>query len=262
MAKIQRALISVSDKSGIVEFAQALDNLNIDILSTGGTAKTLKGARLKVQDVSEYTKFPELLGGRLKTLHPKIHGGLLWRRDDPKDKEEINAHHIESIDMVVVNLYPFEQTVSKQDTHFDDAIENIDIGGPTMLRSAAKNFKDVVVIVDPADYRKILDELSANIREVSYDTKFYLAKKVFAHTARYDSIIAAYLGRYGRTAEVFPNYLNLSFTKVSSLRYGENPHQKAALYKESIYSGLSLVEAKILQGKEMSYNNYLDSNAA
>lgn len=262
MAKIQRALISVSDKSGIVEFAQALENLSIDILSTGGTAKTLKGARLKVRDVSEYTKFPELLGGRLKTLHPKIHGGLLWRRDDPKDKEEVNAHHIESIDMVVVNLYPFEQTVSKQDTQFDEAIENIDIGGPTMLRSAAKNFKDVVVIVDPADYRKILDELSANNREVSYDTKFYLAKKVFAHTARYDSIIAAYLGRHGRTAEVFPNYVNLSFTKVSSLRYGENPHQKAALYKESIYSGLSLVEAKILQGKEMSYNNYLDSNAA
>lgn len=262
MAKIQRALISVSDKSGIVEFAQALGNLSIDILSTGGTAKTLKGARLKVQDVSEYTKFPELLGGRLKTLHPKIHGGLLWRRDDPKDKEEINAHHIESIDMVVVNLYPFEQTVSKQDTQFDEAIENIDIGGPTMLRSAAKNFKDVVVIVDPADYRKILEELSANNREVSYDTKFYLAKKVFAHTARYDSIIAAYLSRHGRTAEVFQNYLNLSFTKISSLRYGENPHQKAALYKETIYSGLSLVEAKILQGKEMSYNNYLDSNAA
>jgi phosphoribosylaminoimidazolecarboxamide formyltransferase/IMP cyclohydrolase len=261
MARVQRALISVSDKSGIIEFAQGLNKLSIEILSTGGTAKTLREAGLKIKDVSEYTKFPELLGGRLKTLHPKIHGGLLWRRENPKDKEEIDANKIESIDMVVVNLYPFEETVLKPDVTFEDAIENIDIGGPTMLRAASKNFKDVAVIVDPADYSKVLDELNARNGEVSYDTKFYLAKKVFAHTARYDTIIANYLNRHGKSTEVFPVYLNQSFMKINDLRYGENPHQKAALYKEPLYNGLSLVDAKILQGKEMSYNNYLDSAA-
>jgi len=262
MGRVQRALISVSDKSGIVEFAQELSKLRIEILSTGGTAKTLRGARLKIKDVSEYTKFPELLGGRLKTLHPKIHGGLLWRRDDPKDKEEINTHRIDSIDMVVVNLYPFEETVSKPDVPFDEAIENIDIGGPTMLRAASKNFKDVVVIVDPADYSKVLNELNTRNGTVSYDTKFYLAKKVFAHTARYDTLIVNYLEKHGKLTEIFPLYLNQSFMKASDLRYGENPHQKAALYREPMYKDLSLVDAKILQGKEMSYNNYLDSSAA
>jgi len=262
MAKIQRAIISVSDKQGIVEFAQGLSKFSIEILSTGGTAKALRAAKLNVKDVSEYTKFPELLGGRLKTLHPKIHGGLLWRRDNPRDKEEIKANKIASIDMVVVNLYPFEGTVSRPDVAFDEAIENIDIGGPTMLRSAAKNFKDVVVIVDPTDYPKILDEMNTHNGEVSYDTKFYLAQKVFAHTARYDTLIATYLGRFRKSTEIFPVYLNQSFLKVSTLRYGENPHQKAALYKEPLYTGLSLVDAKILQGKEMSYNNYLDAAAA
>jgi len=262
MARVQRALISVSDKSGIVEFAQRLSSLGIEILSTGGTAKTLRAARLKIKDVSEYTKFPELLGGRLKTLHPKIHGGLLWRRDNLKDKEEIDASGIESIDIVVVNLYPFEGTVSKPDVAFDEAIENIDIGGPTMLRAAAKNFKDVVVIVDPADYSKVLEELNTLNGEVSYDTKFYLAQKVFAHTARYDTLISNYLSRHSRATETFAEYLNQSFLKVSDLRYGENPHQKAALYREPLYRGLSLVDARIFQGKEMSYNNYLDSSAA
>ncbi len=262
MAKVQMALISVSDKSGLVEFAKGLSSLGIEILSTGGTARNLRKARLKIKDVSEYTKFPELLGGRLKTLHPKIHGGLLWRRDNPKDKEEINIHRIGSIDIVAVNLYPFEETVSKPDTTFEEAIENIDIGGPTMLRAASKNFKDVVVIVDPADYPKVLDELKTRSGEVSYDTKFYLAKKVFAHTARYDTLIANYLGKRGKSTEVFPEYLNQSLQKVSTLRYGENPHQKAALYKEPLYMGLSLINAKILQGKEMSYNNYLDTCAA
>jgi phosphoribosylaminoimidazolecarboxamide formyltransferase/IMP cyclohydrolase len=262
MTKVQRALISVSDKTGIVEFAQGLHKLGIEILSTGGTARILRDAGLQIRDVSEYTGFPELLGGRLKTLHPKIHGGLLWRRDNPKDREEIDTHKIESIDMVVVNLYPFEQTVSKPEASFEDAIENIDIGGPTMLRAAAKNFRDVVVIVDPTDYSKVLDELNKNDREVSYDTRFYLAKKVFSHTARYDTLIVNYLNTLDRSPEIFPTFLNQSFTKVSDLRYGENPHQKAALYRESLYNGLSLVEAKILQGKEMSYNNYLDSSAA
>jgi len=262
MAKVKRAIISVSDKRGIEEFAQELSKLGIEIISTGGTAKTLRAAKLKIKDVSEYTKFPELLGGRVKTLHPKIHGGILWRRDDPKDKEEITANDINSIDIVVVNLYPFEETVSNPNVAFDEAIENIDIGGPTMLRAASKNFKDMVVIVDPDDYSKVLDELKTLNGEASYDTKFYLAQKVFAHTARYDTLIANYLARHGRLAEEFPKYLNLSFLKVSNLRYGENPHQKAALYREPLYRGFSLVDAKILQGKEMSFNNYLDSGAA
>ncbi len=261
MAAIQRALISVSNKEGIAEFAQGLRNLGIQILSTGGTAKLLKGAGIQITDVSEYTKFPELLGGRLKTLHPKIHGGLLWRRDNPKDKDEIAAHGIESIDMVVVNLYPFEETVSKPDVSFGEAIENIDIGGPTMLRAASKNFNDVAVIVDPADYSNVLEELNNKGGEVSYETKFYLAKKVFSHTARYDTIIANYLAKE-KPAEIFPVYLNQSFLRVTNLRYGENPHQKAALYRESLYKGFSLVDAKILQGKEMSYNNYLDASSA
>jgi phosphoribosylaminoimidazolecarboxamide formyltransferase/IMP cyclohydrolase len=262
MGKVQRVLISVSDKTGIVEFAQGLAKLNIEILSTGGTAKILKEAGLTVKDVSEYTNFPEMLGGRLKTLHPKIHGGLLWRRDNPKDQEDVKAHNIDSIDMVVVNLYPFEQTVSKPDVEFEEAIENIDIGGPTMLRAAAKNFKDVVVIVDPADYSKVLDELNSNNGEASYETKYYLARKVFAHTARYDTLISNYLNKKAEPDNPFQPTINMSFDKISTLRYGENPHMKAAVYKEPLYTGLSLVDAKILQGKEMSYNNYLDSSAA
>jgi phosphoribosylaminoimidazolecarboxamide formyltransferase/IMP cyclohydrolase len=262
MAKVKRALISVSDKNGLIEFSQGLAKLGIEILSTGGTAKALRGAKLKVKDVSDYTKFPELLGGRLKTLHPKIHGGILWRRDDEKDKEEITIHKIDSIDMVVVNLYPFEETVSKQNVTFEEAIENIDIGGPTMLRAASKNFKDVTVIVDPADYPKILEELNTNNCEVLYNTKYYLTQKVFSHTARYDTLITEYLTRYGKSPEIFPVFLNQSFLRVNKLRYGENPHQKAAIYKEPLYRDLSLVDARILQGKEMSYNNYLDSSAA
>jgi phosphoribosylaminoimidazolecarboxamide formyltransferase/IMP cyclohydrolase len=262
MVRIQRALISVSDKRDIVEFAQGIGKFGIEILSTGGTASTLRKARLKIKDVSEYTKFPELLDGRLKTLHPKIHGGLLWRRDNAKDKAEIETNMIQSIDMVVVNLYPFEETVSNPNVAFEEAVENIDIGGPTMLRAASKNFKDVVVIVDPGDYSKVLDELKTHDGTVSYDTKFYLAKKVFAHTARYDTLISNYLERYSKSDEVFPAVLNQSYRKISNLRYGENPHQKAALYREPLHRGFSLVDAKILQGKEMSFNNYLDSSAA
>ncbi|MBI5742060.1 MAG: bifunctional phosphoribosylaminoimidazolecarboxamide formyltransferase/IMP cyclohydrolase [Nitrospirae bacterium] len=262
MAKVERALISVSDKTGIVEFAKGLSSLKIEIISTGGTAKALKDAGIRVKDVSDYTGFPEMLGGRLKTLHPKIHGGLLWRRDNPQDERDVKANQIKSIDMVVVNLYPFEQTVSKQNVEFDEAVENIDIGGPTMLRAASKNFRDVIVLVDPADYGKILEELRTQGGEAGYDTKFYLARKVFSHTARYDTLISNYLQRYGRAEDEFQQYMNQSYLKISELRYGENPHQKAALYKEPLYNGLSLVDAKILQGKEMSYNNYLDSSAA
>lgn len=261
MAKVQRALISVSDKTGIVEFAQGLGKLGVEILSTGGTAKSLKDAGLSVKDVSEHTGFPEMMDGRLKTLHPKVHGGLLFRRDNPKDKEETEKHGIKPIDIVVVNLYPFEQTVSKPDVKFETAIENIDIGGPTMLRAASKNFKDVIVIVDPADYAKVLDELNANNGEALYETRYYLARKVFSHTARYDTLISNYLNRLAEPDVIFQPSLNMSFTKISSLRYGENPHMKAAVYKEPLYGGLSLVDAKILQGKEMSYNNYLDSSA-
>ncbi len=262
MARVQRALISVSDKTGIVELAKGLRALGIEILSTGGTAKRLRNERVRIVDVSQYTGFPELLGGRLKTLHPKIHGALLWRRDSDQDAREIKANRISTIDMVVVNLYPFEETVSRPGATFDDAIENIDIGGPTMLRAAAKNFKDVIVIVDPSDYSRVLEELKSHDREVSYDTKFYLAKKVFSHTARYDTLISNYLATHGVKEAVFPDTLNRSYLKVSDLRYGENPHQRAALYKEPLYRDISLVDAKILQGKEMSYNNYLDSSAA
>jgi phosphoribosylaminoimidazolecarboxamide formyltransferase/IMP cyclohydrolase len=261
MSKVQRALISVSDKSGIVEFAQGLDKLGVEILSTGGTAKALKDAGLNVKDVSEHTGFPEMMDGRLKTLHPKIHGGLLYRRDNPKDKEETEKQGIEPIDIVVVNLYPFEQTVSKPDVKFEDAIENIDIGGPTMLRAASKNFKDVIVIVDPDDYSKVLDELNSNNGEASQDTKYYLARKVFAHTAKYDTLISNWLNKQAEPNNPFQPAVNLSFSKISSLRYGENPHMKAAVYREPLNAGLSLVDAKILQGKEMSFNNYLDSSA-
>lgn len=262
MAKVQRALISVSDKTGVIEFAKGLSKMGVEILSTGGTAKALKDAGVSVKDVSEHTGFPEMMDGRLKTLHPKVHGGLLWRRDNQKDKEETEKHGITSIDIVAVNLYPFEQTVSKPDVKFDVAIENIDIGGPTMLRAASKNFKDVIVIVDPDDYAKVLDELNSNNGEAHYNTKYYLARKVFAHTARYDTLISNYLNKQAEPDVIFQPVLNMSYTRISSLRYGENPHMKAAVYRESLYSGLSLVDAKILQGKEMSYNNYLDSSAA
>lgn len=261
MAKVQRALMSVSNKHGIVDFAKGLGALGIEILSTGGTAKTLKDAGLRVTDVSDYTGFPEMLGGRLKTLHPKIHGGLLWRRDNQQDQEDVRAHNIDSIDMVVVNLYPFEQTVSKPDVAFEEAIENIDIGGPTMLRAASKNFKDVTVVVDPADYTMVLNELKSGNGETGYDTRYYLARKVFAHTARYDTLISSYLNKKAEPDNPFQPNINLSFSKISTLRYGENPHMKAAVYREPLYTGLSLVDAKILQGKEMSFNNYLDSSA-
>jgi phosphoribosylaminoimidazolecarboxamide formyltransferase/IMP cyclohydrolase len=193
MSKIKRAILSVSNKKGIVEFAKELNSMGIEILSTGGTAKTLRDAGISVKDVSEYTGFPEMLDGRLKTLHPRIHGGLLSRRGNPKDMEEIRKHGIDTIEMVVVNLYPFEETVSKKGVSFTEAIENIDIGGPAMLRSASKNFQDVAVIVDPSDYEKVLEEMKSLNGDLSYATRLELAKKVFRHTSRYDAIIADYL---------------------------------------------------------------------
>jgi phosphoribosylaminoimidazolecarboxamide formyltransferase/IMP cyclohydrolase len=193
MAKIKRALISVSNKKGLVEFARTLTEKGVEIISTGGTAKALRDAGIPVKDVSEYTGSPEMLDGRVKTLHPRIHGGLLSRRDNPKDMEEIKKHGIDMIDMVVVNLYPFEETISKEGVTFADAIENIDIGGPAMLRSASKNFKDVAVIVDPSDYEKIINEMKGPNTDLSYETRLELAKKVFRHTSRYDAIIADYL---------------------------------------------------------------------
>ncbi len=195
MSKIKRALISVSNKKGIVEFAKEVSSMGIEILSTGGTAKTLRDAGIPVKDVSEHTGFPEMLDGRVKTLHPRIHGGLLSRRNNLKDIEEIKKHGIDTIDMVVVNLYPFEETISKPDVSFEEAIENIDIGGPAMLRSASKNFQDVVVIVDPSDYERIIEEMKSMDGDASYKTRLELARKVFKHTSRYDGLIADYLAK-------------------------------------------------------------------
>jgi phosphoribosylaminoimidazolecarboxamide formyltransferase/IMP cyclohydrolase len=261
MIMIKRALISVSDKSGIVEFAAELVAMGVEILSTGGTAKSLRGAGVPVVEVSDYTGFPEMLDGRLKTLHPKIHGGLLSRRGNPKDMDDIKKHGIQTIDLVVVNLYPFEQTIAKPSVTFEEAIENIDIGGPTMLRAAAKNYQDVAVIVDPADYGPVSDEIKASGGDLSKATKLDLARKVFAHTARYDTLIADYLTDITEKEPPLPEFFTTSFKRVGVLRYGENPQQKAALYRERT-SGLSLPDAKVLQGKEMSFNNYLDTHSA
>ncbi|MBI5199889.1 MAG: bifunctional phosphoribosylaminoimidazolecarboxamide formyltransferase/IMP cyclohydrolase [Nitrospirae bacterium] len=261
MGRIRRALISVSNKKGVIDFAKELSSLGVEILSTGGTAKSLKESGMSVRDVSDYTGFPEMLEGRLKTLHPKIHGGLLARRKNPRDMDEIKRYEIEPIDMVVVNLYPFEETISKPDVTFSEAIENIDIGGPTMLRSASKNFEDVAVVVDPDDYSKILEEMKNLGGDLSYEIRLELAKKVFRHTSRYDTIIADYLAVVTKEEKQLSETITMTFKRVSPLRYGENPHQVAAYYKENS-AGLSLSDIKILQGKEMSFNNYLDTHAA
>jgi phosphoribosylaminoimidazolecarboxamide formyltransferase/IMP cyclohydrolase len=258
---VKRALISVSDKRGLVDFAKELSAIGVEILSTGGTAKTLRDAGIAVIEVSDYTGFPEMLDGRLKTLHPKIHGGLLARRGNPKDMDDMQKHDIKPIDMVVVNLYPFEETIAKPNVPFEDAIENIDIGGPTMLRAASKNFQDVAVVVDPNDYKNIIDEIKSYSGKISRETKLNLAKKVFAHTARYDTLIADYLTSVTERGQSFPEYLTTTMKRVFVLRYGENPQQKAAIYKERT-NGLSLSDARVLQGKEMSFNNYLDAHSA
>ena len=264
MSHIQRALISVSDKNGVVEFARALKGFNIEILSTGGTAKLLADNGIAVTEVSAYTGFPEMLDGRVKTLHPKIHGGLLGRRDLPAHVAAMEKNAIPPIDLLVVNLYPFEQTVAKPDCTLEDAIENIDIGGPTMLRAAAKNHGSVTVVVDNADFETVLAEMKAQAGSVSAATRFALAVKVFEHTARYDGAIANYLGRIqpDGSRTTFPNTYNVQYRKAQEMRYGENPHQKAAFYVEDAPTEASLATARQVQGKELSFNNVADTDAA
>ncbi len=258
---MKRALISVSDKTGIIEFAKGLNGLGYEILSTGGTAKALRDAGVAVTDVAAYTGSPEILDGRVKTLHPKIHGGLLGRRKDPKHVSEMAQQGIAPIDVVVVNLYPFEATINKPGCTVDEAIENIDIGGPSMLRSAAKNHADVTVVVDPADYGPVLDALRGG--DIAPAMRRDLARKVFQHTSRYDGMIAGYLERQGVAGQVhFPSVLTLQFEKVQNLRYGENPHQQGAFYRDIGGGEPGVARAKQLHGKEMSYNNFLDANAA
>jgi phosphoribosylaminoimidazolecarboxamide formyltransferase / IMP cyclohydrolase len=263
MAKITRALISVSDKTGIVEFSKELARHKVEILSTGGTAKLLRDAGVEVMDVSQYTGFPEMLDGRVKTLHPKVHGGLLGMRSNPEHVAKMKEHGIEPIDMVVVNLYPFEATVEKEGCSIEDAIENIDIGGPTMLRSAAKNYPDVTVIVDHGDYRGVLAEMAENDGSVAVRTNFQLAVKVFQHTAAYDGAISNYLGmRLGEKDEAFPATFTMQVKKAQELRYGENPHQTAAFYVEKGVAEPCVANAEQLQGKELSFNNIIDLDAA
>jgi phosphoribosylaminoimidazolecarboxamide formyltransferase/IMP cyclohydrolase len=263
MNKITRALISVSDKTGVVEFARVLhDKFSVEILSTGGTAKLLAQNKIPVIEVADYTGFPEMMDGRVKTLHPKIHGGLLGRRG--VDDQVMQQHHIPPIDLVVVNLYPFEQTVAKPTCDLATAIENIDIGGPTMLRSAAKNHRDVTVVVDAHDYARILDEMQQQAGAVRDQTRFDLATKVFEHTARYDGAIANYLGTIqpDQSKSRFPRTFNLQVHKQQEMRYGENPHQLAAFYVENNNNEVNIATAKQLQGKELSYNNIADTDAA
>jgi phosphoribosylaminoimidazolecarboxamide formyltransferase/IMP cyclohydrolase len=262
--KIQRALLSVSDKTGIVDLARELTALGVEILSTGGTAKALKEKGIPVKDVADFTGFPEMLDGRVKTLHPRIHGGLLARRDNPEHTAQMKQHGLVPIDLVAVNLYPFESTIARPDCAFEEAVEQIDIGGPAMLRSAAKNFEDVTVIVDPKDYPRIVEELKRNNGQVSRETRQTLARKVFLHTSRYDSVILNYLQQKaeGEEAVRFPEVLSLQYEKVENLRYGENPHQQAAFYREMQVVEPSVATARQLHGKAMSFNNYLDANAA
>lgn len=254
-----RALISVSDKTGVVAFAQDLEQLGVEIISTGGTHQRLADNGIKVKGISEVTGFPECLDGRVKTLHPAVHGGILAMRDKPEHMKQLDELKIETIDIVAINLYPFKETIMKPGVELEDAIENIDIGGPTMLRSAAKNHRDVVVICDPADYEKVIIELKEN-KTVSMDTKYRLALKVFQHTASYDAMISEYL-RKQIDAEL-PNQLTLTFEKVQDLRYGENPHQKAIYYKEIQPADGALVNAVQLHGKELSFNNINDTQGA
>jgi phosphoribosylaminoimidazolecarboxamide formyltransferase / IMP cyclohydrolase len=263
MGKIGRAIVSVSDKSGVVAFAKGLAGMGVEILSTGGTAKALREQGVAVKDISEYTGFPEMLDGRVKTLHPKVHGGLLGQRSKKAHVDKMKEHGILPIDLVAVNLYPFEATIAKEGCTLEEAIENIDIGGPTMIRSAAKNYPDVTVIVDPEDYNAVLSELKEK-GQVSAETNFRLAKKVFQHTARYDGAISNYLGRIEGPSKrhEFPETFTIQMKKSQELRYGENPHQKAAFYREYDATEPSVSNAVQLQGKELSYNNILDTDSA
>jgi phosphoribosylaminoimidazolecarboxamide formyltransferase/IMP cyclohydrolase len=267
MPKIQRAILSVTDKTGLVEFARKLSGLGLELISTGGTAKLLRDSGIAVKDISELTGFPEMLDGRVKTLHPKVHGGILHRRANPAHCTAVAEHGILPIDMVVVNLYAFENTAAKPGVHFDELIENIDIGGPSMIRSAAKNFQDVAVVTSPADYDQIAEELAKSGGTLSSATRWRLAQKAFATTAAYDSAIASTLERVNANGRFefhegagFPQTLRLSFNKVMDLRYGENPHQKAAMYSDGSAQGVA--NGRQIQGKELSYNNIVDVEAA
>lgn len=261
LAPVNRALISVSDKTGIVEFAKALNERGVEILSTGGTFRLLKDNGIPAVEVSDYTGFPEMMDGRVKTLHPKVHGGILGRRG--QDDAVMGEHGIDAIDMVVVNLYPFEQTVAKPDCTLEDAVENIDIGGPTMVRAAAKNHAHVNIVVNAGDYARVLAELEAHDGHTTYETRFDLAIKAYEHTAAYDGAIANYFGRkVAGGSDHFPRTFNSQFLKTQEMRYGENPHQKAAFYVEKHPAEASIATATQLQGKELSYNNVADTDAA
>ena len=271
--KIQQALISVSDKRGVLEFAQGLSGLGVKLLSTGGTAKLLREAGLAVTEIGDYTGFPEMLDGRVKTLHPKVHGGILARRDLSEHMTTLAQHGIPTIDLVCVNLYPFAATVAKPGVTLEDAIENIDIGGPAMVRSSAKNYAGVAIVTDPEDYAPLLAEMKAQGGTLELGTRFALAKKAFTHTARYDGMIANWLTGLEEGAEakpteaapapsIFPNRLQLAFDRVESLRYGENAHQSAAFYRDPTPLPGSIAAYTQLQGKELSYNNIADSDAA
>jgi phosphoribosylaminoimidazolecarboxamide formyltransferase/IMP cyclohydrolase len=267
MSKIQRAILSVTDKSGLVEFARKLAALGVELVSTGGTAKLLRDSGIAVKDISALTGFPEMLDGRVKTLHPKVHGGILHRREDAGHRAAVAEHGIPAIDMVVVNLYAFEKTAAKPGVHFEEIVENIDIGGPSMIRSAAKNFQDVAVVTSPSDYDAIAAEMANSGGALSKETKWRLAQKAFATTAAYDSAIASTLERISAASGFqlapqshFPENLRLRFHKQMDLRYGENPHQKAAMYADDSASGVA--HGKQIQGKELSYNNIVDLQAA
>jgi phosphoribosylaminoimidazolecarboxamide formyltransferase / IMP cyclohydrolase len=271
MGKIERAILSVTDKTGLVEFARSLAAMGVELVSTGGTAKLLRDSGIAVKDISELTGFPEMLDGRVKTLHPKVHGGILHVRGKQEHRAAVKAHGIQPIDMVVVNLYAFEKTAAKAGAEFEDVIENIDIGGPSMVRSAAKNFQDVAIITSPGDYQAIAKEMESSGGSLSLKTKWQLAQKAFATTAAYDSAIASTLEQIGAPesdggkfefggSDSFPETLRLTFRKAFDLRYGENPHQKAALYSDG--SGKGVANGKQLQGKELSYNNIVDLQAA
>src|SRR5689334_2230794 len=267
MKTIKRALISVSNKNGLVEFVKRLSAHSIEIISTGGTAKTLKDAGFSVRDISDLTGFPEILGGRVKTLHPKVHGGLLAIRENSDHQKQVEQNDIQYIDLVVVNLYPFRETVAREDVTVEEAIENIDIGGPSMIRSAAKNFEDVAVVVDPSDYSAVADELDAN-GEISRATRFRLARRAFETTSSYDSAISDFLENSIKLdtstqqlsvekTGALPTRLTILATKEMDLRYGENPHQRAALYLRA-QGGGGIAEAEKLHGKELSFNNLID----
>ncbi len=264
--RIQRAILSVTDKTGLVDFARTLSTLGIELISTGGTARLLRDSGIAVRDISELTGFPEMLDGRVKTLHPKVHGGILHRRENPAHVAAVTEHGIEPIDMVVVNLYAFEKAAAKRGVAFEELIENIDIGGPSMIRSAAKNFHDVAVVTSPADYQAIAGELTSNSGTLSLETKWRLAQQAFATTSAYDSAIASTLESIAADFHLpdkdaaFPRTLRLSFQKALDLRYGENPHQKAAMYSDG--SSVGVANARQIQGKELSYNNIVDLQAA